>query len=176
MMSMDEFKKLFFQTGENSKVAALVGMSIGILGCIAFIVKDYSIYGVVAFAFLAVSGAYGYYLNLKQEAVMKSGHPLIKAMEAGNSDYIKWFYVTVLTHKRTIKAANFKTYYVDAYDEEKNVLDIGLDDEEQCKRMAALLSSKFPNAVQGFSEEIRLEMIAKYNYKGINDRYEPAGD
>ena len=34
MMSMDEFKKLFFQTGENSKIAALVGMSIGILGCI----------------------------------------------------------------------------------------------------------------------------------------------
>ena len=72
MMSMDEFKRLFFQTGENSKVAALVGMSIGILGCIAFLAMDYSIYGVIAFAFLAVSGAYGYYLNLKQEAVMKS--------------------------------------------------------------------------------------------------------
>jgi len=176
MMSMDEFKRLFFQTGENSKIAALVGTSIGVIGCITFLVMGYSIYGVIAFAFLAVSGPYGYYLNLKQEALMKSGHPLIKAMEAGNSDYIKWFYVTVLTHKQTIKAANFKTYYIDAYDDKKNVLDLGLKDEKECNEMAALLASKFPNAVQGFSEAIRLEMISKYNYKGINDRYEPAGD
>lgn len=173
---MDEFKKLYFQTGKDSKTAALVGTSIGVIGCIAFLVMGYSIYGVVAFAFLAVSGAYGYYLNLKQEALLKNGHPLIKAMEAGNSDYIKWFYVTALTHKQTIKAANFKTYYIDAYDDKKNVLDLGLKDEEECNRMAALLASKFPNAVQGFSEDIRLEMILKYNYKGIKDRYEPAVD
>lgn len=176
MMSMDEFKKLFFETGENSKIAALVGMSIGIIGCITLLVLGWSIYGVLAFAFLAVSGAYGYYLNLKQEARMKEGHPLIKAMEAGNSDYVKWFYITVLTHKQTIKAANFKRYYIDAYDDKKNVLDLGLKDEEECNRMAALLASKFPNAVQGFSEDIRLEMILKYNYKGIKDRYEPAAD
>lgn len=173
---MDQFKKLYFQTGKDSKTAALVGTSIGVIGCITFLVMGYSIYGVVAFAFLAVSGAYGYYLNLKHEARMKSGHPLIKAMEAGNSNYIKWFYVTVLTHKQTIKAANFKTYYIDAYDDKKNVLDLGLKDEEECNQVAALLASKFPGAVKGFSEEIRLEMILRYNYKGIKDRYEPAGD
>lgn len=46
----------------------------------------------------------------------------------------------VLCHcfnSQTIKAANFKTYYIDAYDDKKKVLDIGLEDEEECNRMAA---------------------------------------
>lgn len=176
MMTTDEFKKLYFQYGRNSMRAAIIGTSIGVIGCVFMLAMGYNIYGAAAFGGLAFIGLLGYYQNVKHKKLIDSGqHPLIQGIEMGNSDYIKWFYVTVLTHKKNIKALEFKTYYINAYDDKKIVLNLSMDDQAQCDAIMELMASKFPNAEKGYSEEIRQRMIETYKYKGHAQQYVPPG-
>ena len=167
-MTINEFKKLYFQKGKDSKTSALVGMIIGVVGCSTFLLMDYSITGVIAFGVLASLAALGYYMNIRHEASLARSNPLIQGIKSGNSDYIKWFYVTTLTHKKNIKALNFKTYYINAFNDKRKVLDLSMASEEQGNQAMDLFASKFPNAEKGYSDEIRLKMIEKYNYKNTD--------
>ncbi len=167
-MTTEEFKKLYFQYGKHSMTSAIIGTSIGVLGCIFMLAMGYNVYGAAAFGLLGGIGLLGYYKNVQHKKSIDSGqNPLIQGIDSGNSDYIKWFYVTILTHKKSIMALEFKTYCVNAYDEKKIVLDLSLKDEDECNQLMELLKYKFPNADTGYSEEIRQKMIQKYNYKGL---------
>lgn len=176
MMTTEEFKELYFEYGKNSMTAAIIGASIGVVGCVFMLAMGFNIYGAAAFGFLGCMGLLGYYKNVQHKKSIENGqNPLIQGIESGNSSYLKWFYVTILTHKKNIKALEFKTYYINAYDDKKIVLDLSMEDEEQCNRIIELLASKFPNAQTGYSEEIRQKMIQKYNYKGHAQKYVPKG-
>ena len=168
-MTTEEFKKLYIQYGKNSMSAAIVGIVLFFGGGIALFALSVNVYAAGGVTALGLIACLGLYKNIQHKKAIENGtNSVLKALDGENSDYIKWFYVSVLVKE---KSPNIKTYSFSAYDDKKMILMLAMNDQEQSSGAMELFTSKFPQATRGFSEEIRKEMVAKYKYKFHNQQY-----
>ena len=91
--------------------------------------------------------------------VRKGDHPLVNAIEQGNKGYLIWVYEYV-----TQVQGGGSDHQVWAYsqDGEKHILSLK---QKRIAEVIEYLSQQFPNAVVGYSEEIRERMSASLNKK-----------
>lgn len=170
MITPDEFRELYIKHSKTSMAFAIGGTIIGLIAfpsILLFADEPFgipTIYGTIFTGLLIVLGPLGILANKKHKDNIVSGNdPLLKGIELGNSDYVKWFYMLVLKHKKR-QPPNDKIYAVCIYNDKKEIFHMDLDDEEQANAALELLSKKFPEAVGGYSEEIKQKMEEKYGF------------
>lgn len=168
-MTTEEFKKIYIQHGKNSMIAAIVGMIVCFGGGIALFAFGANVYIAGGLTALGLIASLGLYKNIQHKKDIQNGiNPVLKGIEEGNSDYIKWFYVSEMINE---KDTNIRYYQFKAYNEKKIALMFSMDGNQQSNEAMELFSEKFPQAKRGFSEEIRKEMVAKYKYKFHNQEH-----
>ena len=175
-MTPQEFKENYIKESGHTTIAGIVGMTIGFGGCIVLLALDISLYGAIALGAFGCIAAYGFYLtSLHKKAIADGSNPLLKGIENGNSDYVKWCYTSVLTYKNRRPPFN-KLYSVNVYNDKKLYYLMSLESEEECNAVMDLISNKFPKAQMGYSEEIRKSMKDQYKYKNISQPYKESDE
>jgi len=168
-MTTEEFKKIYIQHGKNSMIAAIIGMIVCLGGGLTLLVLDFNIYLACGFIGLGLIASLGLYKNIQHKKDIQNGiNPVLKGIESGNSDYIKWYYVSELVNE---KDHNIRSYQFNAYSEKKIVLMFAMNGHKQAYEAMDLFTEKFPQAQKGYSEDIRKDMVARYKYKFHNQEY-----
>ena len=94
-------------------------------------------------------------LMIKQK-IKTDRHELLIAIR-NNDNFLVWIYEHIMTTQHELSNKQHKNYMVTAYKKDGKILKFMLKEQSKVHDMIEYLSSEFPNALTGFTEENRIE-------------------
>lgn len=168
----DEFLAMYRKSPNKALLGGIIisgffiPIGLALLMTSNLMVDHFEIVGGVIFLLLGLLGIVVIVKTIIQKSMIKSGQdPLIKAIQANDSTYVKWYFGSVMSfHGSPVKTVNNYHVFIYTNDHIKGLM-IQLKNEQAYEKVMAFLSDKFPSAETENTPEIREEMRLNYGFK-----------